>query len=210
MKKPRPGRRFPLLLYRFAIGHYRRPAMLLAILLLGLWLPVTYAWLPWPRPPADAWLLAGGTVALAFWLFSTLGPRLAYVQTREDHVRLQTPIFRLKIAYRRIMSLRPIDLAIAFPPQEISRGRRRLLEPFYGEPALGVDLRGYPLHPLLMKLFLHPLFLAPDRQGFVLIVPDWMRLSNQIADHMAGWRDAVNDPHRPASDAAAILHEEGD
>jgi len=203
------GDRFPLLLYHFAVSRYRRPALLLALLLLGLWYPVSLDLLAWPKPPSDAWLLAGGLVSAAFWLFAIIGPRLAYAQPREDHLRLQTPIYRLKISYRRILNTRAVELAKLLPPSSLSRGKRRLLAPFYGRTAVGVDLDGYPLHPLLMRFFLHSLFFAPDRTGLVLIVADWMGLSNQLSDHLQAWQDSRH--HRAArSDAAAILDPEQD
>jgi hypothetical protein len=201
-----PGDRFPLQLYHFAVSRYRRPAMLLALLLLGLWFPVSLDLLPWPKPPEDVWLLAGGFVSAAFWLFVLIGPRLAYVQPRGDHLRLQTPIYRLKVSYRRILNTRAVELAKLLPPSSLSSGKRRLLAPFYNRTALGIDLEGYPLHPLLMRLFLHDLFFAPGRPGLVLIVPDWMRLSNQLSDRLQVWRESRR--HRSArSDAAAILDE---
>jgi hypothetical protein len=200
----RPGKRFPLLLYYYAVTRYRRPAMLLALLLLGLWYPVSLDMLPWPRPPADGWLLAGGFVCAAFWLFAWVGPRFAYVQPRENHLRLQTPIYRLKVSYRRILNTRAIELAKALPPSSLSKGAQRLLLPFYDRTAVGVDLDGYPLHPWLMRLFLHSLFFAPDRTGLVLIVDDWMRLSNQLSDRLQAWH-ASRGHRTPRSDAAAIL-----
>jgi hypothetical protein len=198
------GDRFPLLLYHFAVSRYRRPALILAVLLLGLYFPVSNEWLAWPRPPADGWLLAGGFVSAAFWLFAWAGPSLAYVQAREDHIRLQTPIYRLKISYRRVVSTRAIELAKALPPSRVTPGQRRLLEPFYDRTALGVDLDGYPLPRWVLRLFLHDLFLAYDRVGLVLIVPDWMRLGNQISDRLQAWRNARSQ-RPPRSDAAAIL-----
>lgn len=199
-----PGDRFPLLLYHYAVSRYRRPAMLLALLLLGLWFPVNLDLLPWPKPPADSWLLAGGLVSTAFWLFALVGPRMAYVQPRENHLRLQTPIYRLKVSYRRILNTRAVELVKLLPPRSLTRGKRRLLTPFYDHTALGVDLEGYPLHPLLMRLFLHDLFFAPDRPGLVLIVGDWMRLSNQLSDRLQAWRDSRRE-RTSRSDAAAIL-----
>lgn len=209
MAQRRVGRRHRLLLYGHVMSRYRRRALLLALLLLGLWYPVSLGLLWWPRPPADAWLLAGGAVAAAAWLFTWLGPRLAYVQPRQDHLRLQTPIYRLKISYRRIQNVRPVHLARTFPPERVPRSHRRLLEPFYGATALGVDLHGYPLPPLLLRLFLHPLFLAPDRTGLVLIVADWMALSQDLASRLDAWRTARTERGQaPISDAARILQAE--
>ncbi|MCX6069273.1 MAG: hypothetical protein NTU91_00175, partial [Chloroflexi bacterium] len=98
------GDRFPLLLYNRAIRPRRRAATMLAILLLGLWYPVSMRMVAWPQPPADRWLLAGGFVSLAFALFATFSPRFAYVQPMRDHLRLSTPIARVVVSYRRIES----------------------------------------------------------------------------------------------------------
>lgn len=199
-----PGDRFPLLLYHYAVSRYRRPALILAVLLLGLYFLVSRELLAWPRPPADGWLLAGGFVSTAYWLFSWVGPRLAYAQAREDHIRLQTPIYRLKISYRRVVSTRAIELAKALPPAQLTPGQRRLLEPFYDRTALGINLDGYPMPRWVLRLFLHDLFLTSDTLGLMLIVPDWMRLGNQISDRLQAWR-TTRSQRPPRSDAAAIL-----
>jgi hypothetical protein len=202
-----PGDRYQLLLYHFAVSRYRRPAMLLALLLLGLWYPVSLDMLPWPRPPADGWLLAGGFVSAAFFFFAWLGPRLAYVQPRENHLRLQTPIYRLKVSYRRILDTRAVELPKLLPPSSLPAGRRRLVMPFLDRTALVVDLDGYPLPTWLMRFFLHALFFSPDRTGLVLIVADWMGLSNQLVDRIEAWR--ASRQRRPArSDAAALLEDD--
>jgi hypothetical protein len=211
MSKTKNGKRFHLLLYEHVVGRYRRPALALAVLLLGLWYPVSLDLLTWPRPPADAWLLSGGLVSLAFWLFAWLGPRFAYVQPREDHLRLQTPIYRLKISYRRIQDTRPIDLAKLFPPDSLPRAGRRTLEPFFGHTALGIDLRGMPLPPLLLRLFLSRFLFAPDLEGFVLLVDDWMQLSRQISVRTDAWRAAHQQRRRgPGIGAADTLRPEED
>jgi hypothetical protein len=48
-----------------AVSRYRRPGILLALLQLGLWYPVSLDLLAWPKPPVNAWLLAGGSVSAA-------------------------------------------------------------------------------------------------------------------------------------------------
>jgi hypothetical protein len=84
-----------------------------------------------------------------------------------------------------------------FPPKEVSGGTRNALKPFYSQTALGVDLRAWPINPRLLQIFFHPAMIAPDRPGFVLIVKDWMKLSNQITAAMEAQRKAsqARDPN---------------
>lgn len=203
------GDRFPLLLYRRVIARYQGAALTLAVLLLALWYPVSRDVLAWPRPPADSWLLAGGSVSLAVWILSRLAPGLAYVQPRRDHLRLQTPIYRMKISYQRIHNTRPIDVSHMYPPASLRRSERELLRPFIGQTALGVDLRGLPLRPFTLRLFFNRFMLANDQPGLVLMVDDWMALSRQLSTLMNAWR-AANQPRTrgPGIGAAAILGEE--
>ena len=209
MSEKTPGDRFPLLLYRTAVARYRVPSFLLALLLLGLWVPVSQGRLVWPQTSAGPWLFAGGSVAALFWLFTLIAPGWAYVQPRSDHIRLRTPIYRLNISYRRVLNTRPVQVAKAFPPRELPRGHRKLVEPFLGHTALGLDLREFPVAPTVLRLFLHPIFIAPDRTGLILIVDDWMKLSEQISDRMETDRTDRQTRGQHFSDAARILAEEG-
>lgn len=203
------GDRFPLLLYGRALRPYRRLGFALAILLLGLWYPVSLQWLAWPIPPADRWLMAGGLVSLAFALFTSFAPRAAYVQPRGDHLRLSTPIVRLAVSYRRIESTRPVDVARAFPRERLRSGERRLLAPLAGQTALAVDVYALPVRPWILRLFFHRLMLSPERQGFVFIVPDWIELSRQLSSRLDAWRTGhPSRPRSPGMGAADILRQD--
>lgn len=201
------GNRHPLLLYKVVLSRFRRPTFMLSLLLLGLWFPVSQGRLAWPDPSGAPWLFAGGTVAAVVWSFTLIGPQFAYAQARSNHLRIRTPIYRLNVSYRRVESTRAVKLGKEFSPGTVARGYRRLIEPFIDRTAVGVDLREHPLHPLVMRLFLHPLFLAPGRTGLILIVEDWMKLSEEISDRMGAerGRDEPDTPH--FSDAARILAE---
>ncbi|MEW6569492.1 MAG: hypothetical protein AB1449_15280 [Chloroflexota bacterium] len=204
-----PGDRFHLLIYRQAVRRYRGPGLLLSLTLLGLWYPVSLDLLTWPRPPADAWLLAGGLVSLAFTLLAWLGPRWAYAQARPDHLRLQTPIYRMKVSYRRILGTRPIDVGKMFPLASLPRSQQHLIAPYHGRTALGVDLRGLPLSPFVLRLFFSRFLFATDHIGLILVVDDWMALGRQLVSRIDSWR-AANQPRGrgPGIGAAAILEEE--
>lgn len=203
------GDRFPLLIYREAVRRYRGPGLILTITLLGLWVPVSQSLLPWPLPPADAWLLSGGLVSLAFTLLAWVGPSFAYVQPRKDHLRVQTPIYRMKVSYRRILGTRPIDVAKMFPLASVPRGQRQVIRPFMGQTALGVDLRGLPLRRFVMRMFFSRFLFASDQIGLVLLVDDWMTLGRQLSTHIDAWRAAMQDrPRGPGVGASAILEED--
>lgn len=199
------GDRFPLLLYGRALRTFRRAAFALAILLLGLWYPVSLQWLAWPLPPADRWLMAGGLVSLAVALFTSFAPRAAYVQPRGDHLRLSTPIVRLAVSYRRIESTRPVDVARAFPRELLRSAERRLLAPLAGTTALAVDLYALPVRPWLLRLFFHRLMLSPDRKGFVFIVSDWIELSRQLSSRLDAWRTGHHSRPRQAGLGASDI-----
>lgn len=203
------GDRFPLLLYRRAVTRHRRTASALAILLLSLWALVSRGAVDWPRPPADAWLLSGGVVALAYGFFTLVAPSLAYAQPQSDHLRLQTPIYRLKISYRRIQATRPVDVARTFPPSSLRSGDRALLAPFYGRTALGVDLTEMPLPVGVLRLFFSRPFFAPDMTGMLLVVDDWMAFSHQLTSRLDAWRQTRQErARRPGSAAGRFLEDD--
>lgn len=194
-------KRHPLLIYRKSMAPYPGKFLILAALLLGLW---SLERLGWTRPLtafAETWLAAAGGLTLVGWAFTRLAPRLAYVEARPDHLRLRVPLYRLDISYRRILSSRPVEFSRLFPPEEAPRSRRRLLKAFQGSTALALDLRGWPLPPWLLHIFLGPYALTPGQPGLVLLVEDWMRLGNQIADRMEVFRASLaSSPSRPAAE----------
>jgi hypothetical protein len=188
MAKRRRGVRFPLLMYRQAIAPYRWPLTLLASLLLILGLLMLAEAVAWPPASTGVWPLAGGGLLALASLFVWAAPGMAVVQPRHDHLRISTPFFRLRISYRRLVATRPVDLVRVFPPADLSKAHRRLLEPFYGATALGIELNGFPLPNWMLQLFLHPLIFAPDQPGLILIVADWMALSSQLTSLVDAWR----------------------
>ncbi len=202
------GDRFRLLLYERRVKRFRQPALTLALLFWVLWYLVKENYLQWPPPPNAPWLMAGALVALIFWLFTLIAPRMAYAQPRADHLRLQTPIYRLKISYRRIHNTRPIDFAKTFPPSSVKRSDRWLLRPYFGATALGVDVNEWPLSPTVLRLFFNRYFLAPDQPSFVILVQDWMALSNQLSSMMDTWRGISRErPRGPGISATDILRD---
>ena len=208
-KKKRLGQPFGLLLYERRMHGYRRTAMLFALVLLGLWFVVINGFLEWFPDSIAPWLLIGCLVALGFSIFAWMAPNFTYVHPRQDHLRLQTPFFRLKIPYREINTIRSINFGKMFPPASL-RGRDRwLLSPFMLSTALAIDMQDWPARPGLLRFFLGRYFLATDQTALLFLVRDWMSLSNQITTLMDTWRARGRKrPRGPGFSAAEILRDD--
>jgi hypothetical protein len=203
MAKKFAGKKYPLLLYQRIISRHRSKVFYIAVLLLGVGLLSVGGYTTWPSPPADIWLFVGGVITFGAWLIAGVASRLAYAQPRHDHLRVQTPVYRLKVSYRRIRHTRPVDIAKLFPPGKIPRGDATMLRPFYGLPAVGLDLQGWPMKPSILRFFFNRYMLAPDQSGLILIVDEWMGLSNQISSAVEEFRSREQ-PRPPSSGTIAM------
>ena len=201
------GARYRLQLYDRMMSRYRIPALLLAILLLALWVMLRNQLVSWPAAGSAAWALAGGLVSAAYGLFAWFGPLTSYVQPRQDHVRIQTPIYRLNISYRRISNVRPVDFTKTFPPNLQPRRDRKVLRRFSGKTAVGIDMYAWPFRRWVLKLFLSRYNLAPDRPGLIFLAEDWIQLSNDISAKIEIYRsDKFERPKSRGFSAADILN----
>jgi hypothetical protein len=190
MKKRKFGQRHPLLYYRRTMDRLWQITLPLSILLGVLWWQVRSRPIPLFEAVHPGWLLLGALVALAFTLFAIVSRPMAYVQTRLDHLRLATPFLGLKISYRRVRSVRPVRLEAIFPPRETRSAQRRLLEPFYSQTAVVVELKSFPIHPRLLKIFLAGAMFTPQSTGLVFLVPDWMAFSTEMDTYQESWRQS--------------------
>ncbi len=198
--------RFRLLYYDRVMSRVRFPSFILAVLSLALWYGVKSQWLNWPSIDKANLLLSSGLFFSGFWIFTCLSPILAYVQVLENHLHLQTPIYRLNIPYQNIHNTRPVELQKIFPPSRLTSGQQEFLKPFYGRTALAVDLQGLPPPSFVLRLFFHRFTFSPEALGIVLMVEDWLGLSHQLSTRVDAWRMARSThPTRGASDAADLL-----
>jgi hypothetical protein len=100
---------------------------------------------------------------------------------------VSTPFLRFRISFRRMRSVYPVLVQQLFPKEEAKWTERNFLEPFYGKTALVMELKGFPLNPVLLRLFLPAQMFSPRTTGFVIIVPDWMKLSTELDSFHGAW-----------------------
>ena len=70
---------------------------------------------------------------------------------------------------------------------------RDIFSPLANKTALVIDLNGYPISPVLMRLFLSRFFFKDKTPHLVILVQDWMRFSSELESMRSGI-----DPNPPA------------
>ncbi len=188
MKNKKPGRRHVLLLYERMMDRLWRVTLPLGLLMLAWWYWGGRIFFAPLDPPIDSITLFCAVALIFFSFYFILTRRMAYVQARQDHIRLVTPFVNLKVSYQRVIRFHPVNFAQLFPPKEASWSQHHFLEPFYGSTALALELKKLPLSKNFLRLFFSPQMFLPTTTGFVLLVKDWMELSTEIDSRMGGWR----------------------
>lgn len=191
-----PGKRHPLLLNARLFAMLRPPAFFIALLCGVLWWFAASIPLLSSEPAQVALLVIIGLCGLLF-LYTLIGPALAYVQCFPTYLLISTPLFRLAISYSRIRTVRPVQ----FTPRDLRWSQRRFLEPFLGMTVVSVDLKSYPIKEKWLRLWLNPYMFASDVTGLLFHTKDWMAISRDIDVHRAEWktRNPTPSPATPLS-----------
>jgi hypothetical protein len=175
------GKRYPLVIYTRMLNRWWPAVVLLGLALTAL------AW-PLYRDPfmrlAQPWRWQGmaglgGAVILSGLMIFALR-KSAYVQPREDHLRLATPFLRLKISYRRLRRTATANMWALFPPKSMRGWKREIVEPLGKMTAVVVELSAYPMPPAALQFFLSPLFFKDKTPHFVILVDNWMGFSTEL------------------------------
>jgi len=196
MKSQKVGSRHILLLYRRTMGRIGLATFTMAVVFLGAG---AFSLLKSGEIfglSVDAWLLMIGALSLALSVFSFVGRYFAYVQPCDSYLRVVTPLLRFKVSYRRVRSFKPLQVQQLFPPNESSWAQRSFLEPFFGKTAIVMELSGFPMHPILLKMFLPAQMFSPRSTGFVLIIPEWIKLSTELDSLYGVWRQSQSNQVR--------------
>lgn len=179
MAKRNPGNRHILLLYQRTWDRLRKSTLLLGVILGLVWWQ-SGSELVLIQNADNLWVLAGAVICLLIGLFAWIARNMSYIQPQANHFQIATPFMKINVSYRRVRTVRPIDLTQIFPPDQQKWATLKILTPLYGYTALAIELKGYPLSPFALRLFFPPQFFLPQATGFVLIVKDWMKLSTEL------------------------------
>nr|HID14461.1 hypothetical protein [Anaerolineae bacterium] len=179
------GDRFRLLIYERMWQRWAWPCILIVPASVTLWWFAPRIWIIYT--PLRALALIPAFAALVILAYAHLARRLAWVQCRLDHLRIQTPFYPLVVSYGRVKKVRPKPFARVFDPAREKAARQRWLHPYWGRTALVVEISKYPLSKAWLRLWLSPYLLAPDVPGFVFLVEDWMALSRQLDEYRTAW-----------------------
>lgn len=189
----RSGHKYPLLVYRHMLNRWW-PAMIaiglgMFALAYSEYLEPLGKILPW------RWqLFAGiGGLAILIGIFFWVIRFFAYVQPLPNHLKLVTPFMRLNISYKRFKKTTATEMRYLFAYKSMSGWVRDIFSPLANKTALVIDLNGYPISPVLMRLFLSRFFFKDKTPHLVILVQDWMRFSSELESMRSGI-----DPNPPA------------
>ena len=177
------GRRYPLVVYTHMINRWWPAIFTLGLALLALsWAIRNWGYEDW------RWLAFSSIGGLCIFLgiLMLILRKSAYVQPFNDHLRLVTPFLRVNISYKRFRRASSANMGALFPPQSVSSWRREIIQPLAKMTALVIELTGYPMSQSNLRLFLSPLFFKDKTPHFVILVDDWMKLSNELESMRSG------------------------
>jgi len=164
--------RFPLLVYT-PLRRWGALGLLTALVVGVFWLLI-------PR-------VLGPTPLRPLVLLAALGGGVLYVRCEPAGLRLQGPLMPLFISYRRVERTRLSPLAKVFDPQK-DRAARRWPLTYWNMTAVLVDLKGFPVPLWWLRLWFDRHLFLPNGTGLVLLVEDWMGLSQQLDGALSAYR----------------------
>ncbi len=183
------GRRYPLVIYTRMLDRWWPATLALSLALFAT------AWGASRTPQGQSAPLAItttyglGGLAFIVTLFLFIIRKAAYVQPFGTYLKLVTPFLRINISYRRFRGSTTSEIRVLFPPRSLSGRRREIIAPLSGMTAIVINLNGYPVSPVLLRLFLSPFFFKDKTPHLVILVKDWLRFSTELESLRLGRRD---------------------
>ena len=182
----RAGHKYPLIVYRHMLNRWW-PAMIamglgMFALAYSEYIEPLGKFLPW------RWQLFAGIGALAILIgvFFWIVRYFAYVQPLPNHLKLVTPFMRINISYKRFKKTTATEMRYLFSYKSMSGWVRDIFSPLANKTALVIDLHGYPISPVLLRLFLSRFFFKDKTPHIVILVQDWMRFSSELESMRSG------------------------
>jgi len=182
----RAGHKFPLIVYRHILNRWWPAMFAMGIGMFALayseYIQPLGPFLPW------RWQLAVGVGGLAimvgifFWVIRYF----AYVQPFPTYLKLVTPFMRINISYKRIKKTTTTEMRYIFSYKSMSGWVQEIFSPLANKTALVVDLNGYPISSVVLRLFLYRFFFKDKTPHLVILVKDWMRFSSELESMRSG------------------------
>ncbi|MBX3061807.1 MAG: hypothetical protein KF726_02465 [Anaerolineae bacterium] len=186
--KPKPGTKYPLLIYRDLANRFRPAAILMFVAGLVAQIPrfipearlegtiLSYEQLSW----LGALLLL---IGLALWIAAIYRERRAYVQCRAEGLRIRTAGSKITVPYNTINVVKPVRVGDLFPRESL-KGNLRFARSHLAETAVEMVISQPPIPMEKLRRRLHPLVLSPREQGFVFLVAYPTKLTMEIDNYL--------------------------
>ena len=210
MKARKKGHRYPLLVYRMTMDRMWRIALPFLVIMILMRLASArnipgVGFIPYLGSAREGLLMFTIVALGVFTVFVLIFRSSAYVQPMGSYLLLSTPFLRLKISYRRIMSVRPSDIAYIFTGDKKRQAAGKVLKPFFGLTGVALEMKGYPLSRSFLSLMLGKWIFLPYTDGFLLVVSDWMALSTEIDSYRSSWLQGLAAKQRGVPPSYALL-----
>jgi len=182
----RGGTKFPLIVYKHLVGRWWTPMIAMGLVLFilaygqyaepfGKFLPGT--WMP---------LIVIGVLCILVGIFFLIIRQAAYVQAFPGYLKFVTPFLRFHISYKRIHRTTTVEMRQLFPPNSMSGWMRDIFAPLASQTAVIIDLKGYPLSPVILRALLSRFFFKDKTPHLVILVKDWMKFSTELDSYQTG------------------------
>lgn len=182
----RGGTKFPLLVYQRLVGRWWTPMIAMG---LGLF-AIAYGEYITPLGKLIYWrwlpLVGVGIFAILVGFFFLIIKQFAYVQLFPAYLKFVTPFLRFNISYKRIVRTSTNEMKQLFPPKSMSGWMREIFAPLATRTAVIIELKGYPISPTMLRMFLSRFFFRDKSPHFVILVNDWMKFVTELDSLRAG------------------------
>ena len=182
----RGGTKFPLVVYQHLLNRWWTPMIAMGLGLFG----IAYGQYMEPLGPflPMSWMpfVAIGVLAIMVGIFFLIIRQIAYVQAFPGYLKFVTPFLRLNISYKRIHKTTTVEMRQLFPPKSMSGWMRDIFSPLASQTALIIELKSFPISPVILKMFLSRFFFKDKTPHFVILVKDWMKLSSELDSMKSG------------------------
>jgi hypothetical protein len=185
------GHRYSLVIYTHMLNRWWPATLTLSLALFAV------AWgvsrIPEGRAKPDLVTATAGLAGFVFifTLLLFIFRKAAYVRPFPTYLRLVTPFLRINISYRRFRGTTTSEMRALFPPTSLSSWRRGIIAPLSSMTAIVINLNGYPVSPVFLRLFLSPFFFKDKTPHFVILVKDWLRFTSELDSMRLGSRQEV-------------------